>query len=53
MDGAPLQTARTIIEADGIGALFSGVLPRVLWLSAGGTVFFSSLEAARIFIASF
>lgn len=27
--------------------LFAGVKPRALWLSLGGTVFFSSLEAAK------
>jgi len=36
-----------IVEEEGWQGLFTGVKPRVLWLSLGGTVFFSSLEAAK------
>jgi len=41
------STAATIVEQGGWQGLFAGVKPRVLWLSLGGTVFFSSLEAAK------
>ncbi|KAJ1489494.1 mitochondrial carrier domain-containing protein [Baffinella frigidus] len=73
----PFETAKAIVEEEGVAALFSGVVPRdvmvsctatekegasahshalsglhVVWLSLGGTVFFSSLEAARSFFAA-
>jgi len=36
-----------IVEEGGWQGLFAGVKARVLWLSLGGTVFFTSLEAAK------
>jgi len=42
-----VATTLMIAKEEGLGALFSGVQPRVLWLSLGGTIFFSSLEASK------
>ena len=42
-----MQTAQLIYQEKGVAGLFAGVGPRVLWLSLGGTVFFSSLEAVK------
>ena len=42
-----VQTAQLIYQENGVAGLFAGVGPRVLWLSLGGTVFFSSLEAVK------
>lgn len=42
-----VQTAQLIYQENGFAGLFAGVGPRVLWLSLGGTVFFSSLEAVK------
>ena len=39
-----LERARTIYAQEGAGALFSGVLPRTLWISAGGAVFLGVYE---------
>ena len=32
---------------EGYSALFKGVQPRVLWISIGGSVFFTSLEKSK------
>jgi len=45
--GGILESMARIVEEGGWQGLFAGVKPRVLWLSLGGTVFFSSLEAAK------
>jgi len=42
-----MGATQKIIDEEGWGALFAGVQPRVVWLSLGGTVFFSTLEAAK------
>jgi solute carrier family 25 (mitochondrial S-adenosylmethionine transporter), member 26 len=36
-----------IAREEGASTLFSGVAPRVVWISAGGAIFFGSYEAAR------
>jgi len=33
-----------IYRSEGIGALFAGVVPRILWISAGGAVFLGAYE---------
>lgn len=38
---------KRIVAEEGAGALLSGIAPRVLWISAGGAIFFGSYEAAR------
>ncbi|XP_037089917.1 S-adenosylmethionine mitochondrial carrier protein-like isoform X2 [Pollicipes pollicipes] len=40
--GGILTALRCIRRQDGIRGLFAGVVPRVLWISIGGTVFFGS-----------
>ena len=37
---------RTIYATEGVKALFSGVVPRTLWISAGGAVFLGVYEWA-------
>lgn len=37
---------RQIYLTEGAGALFSGVVPRTLWISAGGAVFLGVYEWA-------
>lgn len=42
-----VDCARRIAAEEGVGTLFSGWQPRVLWIGLGGCVFFSALEAAK------
>ncbi|KAL0961227.1 hypothetical protein HGRIS_006193 [Hohenbuehelia grisea] len=35
---------RSIYTTEGVGALFAGVVPRTLWISAGGAVFLGAYE---------
>lgn len=35
------------VGAEGAGALFAGVVPRVAWISVGGFVFFGAYEQAK------
>ncbi|BGP41026.1 S-adenosylmethionine transporter [Rhodotorula kratochvilovae] len=42
-----LGTMRGIYAAEGAGALFRGVVPRVVWISAGGAVFLGVYEAVK------
>lgn len=35
-----------IYKVEGVGALFSGVVPRTMWISAGGAVFLGVYEWA-------
>ncbi|RCN40979.1 hypothetical protein ANCCAN_13084 [Ancylostoma caninum] len=39
-----LMTVKEVYTAGGVRALFSGVTPRVLWMAAGGFVFFGAYE---------
>lgn len=41
------QTLRIIYREEGVKALFSGVVPRVIWISLGGAVFLGVYEAAK------
>ena len=50
MLGNPEATILSIGRTEGIAALFSGVVPRVLWISVGGSVFFGAYEAMRSFL---
>jgi len=36
----------SIYKNEGVGALFSGVVPRTMWISAGGAVFLGVYEWA-------
>lgn len=38
---------RTIASEEGSAALMSGVVPRVMWISLGGAIFFGAFEAAK------
>lgn len=50
MLGNPDATILSICRTEGIAALFSGVVPRVVWISVGGSVFFGAYEAMRSFL---
>ena len=38
---------REIVRTEGAGALFSGVTPRVTWITIGGFVFFGAYESVK------
>lgn len=38
---------KKIAREEGPATLFSGIVPRVIWISAGGAIFFGSYEMAR------
>mmetsp|Transcript_1201 Transcript_1201/g.2582 ORF Transcript_1201/g.2582 Transcript_1201/m.2582 type:complete len:370 (-) Transcript_1201:81-1190(-) len=47
------MTGMSMVQEEGVRSLFAGLVPRVLWLSLGGTVFFSTLEQAKtLFLSS-
>ena len=50
MLGNANATIFSIGRTEGVSALFSGVVPRVIWISVGGSVFFGAYEAMRSFL---
>ena len=42
----------SIAKTEGIGSLFSGIVPRVVWISVGGSMFFGVYELVTQFISS-
>jgi solute carrier family 25 S-adenosylmethionine transporter 26 len=44
MLGSKNTTILSILRNEGVGALFAGLTPRVLWISVGGSVFFGAYE---------
>ena len=42
-----VDCALTLVKEEGYSALFKGVQPRVIWISIGGSVFFTALERSR------
>lgn len=44
---SPLQAFKQIYREGGTRALFAGAVPRVIWISLGGFVFFGIYEEAR------
>ena len=47
MLGGKDSTIISILQREGMAALFSGVVPRVLWISVGGSIFFGAYETIR------
>ncbi|KAG8832189.1 S-adenosylmethionine transporter [Serendipita sp. 399] len=41
---SPLAMLQKIYRQEGVRALFSGIVPRTLWISAGGAVFLGAYE---------
>ena len=41
------RTLGIIYREEGVRVLFSGVVPRVIWISLGGAVFLGVYEAAK------
>lgn len=41
------QILRSVYVTEGFAALFAGVLPRVLWISIGGFMFFGAYESSH------
>lgn len=47
-----ISTFKHIIKTDGAARLFSGIAPRVLWISLGGSIFFGAYERAQTAFSS-
>lgn len=45
--GGMMSTMANIYKTEGVRALFSGIVPRVLWMSGGGAVFLTAYEQAK------
>ena len=43
----PADAFRTIYRNEGASALFSGVVPRTMWISLGGAIFFGVYEYVK------
>jgi solute carrier family 25 S-adenosylmethionine transporter 26 len=41
-----VNTLSRITAEEGFGALFKGIVPRVMWLSIGGSIFLGAYEMA-------
>ncbi|CAI5448805.1 unnamed protein product [Caenorhabditis angaria] len=44
-----IATIRDVYSSGGIAGLYSGIVPRVLWISGGGFIFFGAYELAMHF----
>lgn len=45
-----VDTARRVYTEEGVAKLFSGIGPRVMWISIGGFIFFGVYEDCRLLI---
>lgn len=45
-----IETFRTIVREEGAKKLFSGIGPRVMWISIGGSIFLGVYEAVKAFL---
>lgn len=43
---------RRILEEEGARSLFRGILPRTIWISLGGSIFFAAYETSKSFFLS-
>eukprot|EP00871_Galdieria_phlegrea_P000826 jgi/Galph1/1744/GphlegSOOS_G409.1 len=46
------QTLIYIAKEEGVPSLFSGVVPRVLWIGLGGAIFFGSYETCKTWLTN-
>ena len=53
VDQSLILALKTVKEEKGLKGLFAGVVPRTLWISIGGFVFFGVYEKMKIFTTSF
>ena len=51
--GSILYAVSRVFQEKGIKGLFAGVVPRTLWISIGGAVFFGVYEKMKIISVSF
>jgi len=49
----PFKVLSQIAREEGVGKLYSGVVPRVVWLSAGGFLFFGAYEFCKNSITTY
>lgn len=49
----PFRVVLDIAKEEGMGRLFSGVVPRVIWLSGGGFIFFGAYEFVKNWLNDF
>jgi solute carrier family 25 S-adenosylmethionine transporter 26 len=42
-----LTVLRHVYATEGVRTLFSGIVPRVIWISMGGAVFFGAYETFK------
>ncbi len=47
-----VKVLKEVAAKEGVKGLFSGVVPRVAWISVGGAVFFGSYEYSKQFIGA-
>ncbi|CAF4684281.1 unnamed protein product, partial [Rotaria sp. Silwood2] len=48
----PLKIIKNIFKQEGFMALYSGVIPRTMWISIGGFVYFGAFEYATSLLFS-
>lgn len=46
-----LNMLHRVYRQEGLKTLFSGIVPRVMWISLGGAVFFGAYEKAKLAMA--
>ena len=49
--GGAWSTFNRIVAEEGYHTLFSGIYPRVMWISIGGMIFFAAYERSKSFIS--
>lgn len=50
--GNVVSVVRQVVETSGVRGLFAGVVPRVMWISLGGSIFLGVYEKVRITVTA-
>jgi solute carrier family 25 S-adenosylmethionine transporter 26 len=50
MLGSKNVSIMSIAQTEGISAIFSGIVPRVIWISVGGSIFFGAYESVSLLL---